>query len=138
MEISTTEYQGKVPVTILRVEGSLDGSNYTELIARASALYDDGARNLLLDLSRLTYLSSAGISALHRVALLFRGKKPDEAEEGWAAFRAMRRDHDKGVQQHVKLLDPPEHIKDVLDLVGFSALFEIFTDTHSAVASFQQ
>jgi anti-anti-sigma regulatory factor len=138
MQISTTEYQGNVPVTILRVEGSLDGSNYSELISFASALYDRGARNILLDLSKLTYLSSAGISALHRVALMFRGKKPDEPEEGWAAFRAMRRDHEKGVQQYVKLLNPTEQVKSVLDLVGFSTLFEIYTDTYSAVASFQQ
>ncbi len=138
MEISTTEYQGNAPVAILRVEGSLDGSNYKELIARASALYDEGAHNLLLDLSKLTYLSSAGISALHQIALLFKGEKPAEVKEGWAAFRAMRRDRNKGVQQHVKLLNPTEQVKDILNLVGFSALFEIYTDTHSAVASFRQ
>jgi anti-anti-sigma regulatory factor len=137
MEITVMQEKSLIPVAILRVEGRLDGSNYGGLIAEAQALYDAGRRDLVLDLTKLTYLSSAGISALHRVALLFQGKKSAELEEGWAAFHAMDRDRGKGVQQHVKLLNPTENVKKILDLVGLTTFFEIYTDTQAAVESFQ-
>jgi anti-anti-sigma factor len=137
MEITVTQNQGIVPVTILHVEGRLDGSNYELLIAQAQELYASGIRNLLLDLSKLTFLSSAGISALHRVAKLFHGTKSAELEEGWAEFRAIDRDRDAGVQKRVKLLNPSAPIRETLDLVGFTNYFEIYADANEAVSSFQ-
>jgi anti-anti-sigma regulatory factor len=140
LELTVTPYkqdQTLPPVTVLQVAGKLDGSNYKELVAKAEALVESGARNLLLDLGKLTFISSAGISALHRVALLFQGKKKVELEEGWAAFRAIERDGDSGVQKHVKLLNPNEDIIKVLELVSFTRFFEIHTDIDTAVASFQ-
>ena len=137
MELSVTHNQGIVPVAILHVEGRVDGSNYELVIAKAQELYNSGARNLLLDLGKLTFLSSAGISALHRVAKLFHGATSAELEEGWAAFRAMDRDRDAGFQEHVKLLNPPDSVRQTLELVGFNRFFEIFSDLDEAVASFR-
>ena len=79
-------------------------------------------------------MSSAGISAIHRVALLFRGEKLAEANEGWASYHAISRD--SGQQKHVKLCNPTEKVRHSLELVGFSVLFEIHTDLEQAVASF--
>lgn len=129
--------EGIHPVTILHVQGKLDGSNYETLIDAGQKLFESGSRDLLLDLADLTYLSSAGISALHRVAMLFQGKQRGELEEGWQAFRAIERDRSDGVQKHVKLLNPTHGVEAVLKLVGFDAYFEIFTELHGAVTSFQ-
>jgi anti-anti-sigma factor len=137
MEITVTQTHEIVPVTILHVEGRMDGSNYEQLIAKAQELYASGIRNLLLDLSKLTFLSSAGISALHRVAQLFHGKASADLEEGWAEFRAMARDRDAGAQKRVKLLNPPASIRETLDLVGFSNFFEVYADANEAMSSFQ-
>lgn len=137
MEMTVSQNLGSVPVTVLGVEGRLDGSNYTGLIAKADELLQEGSHDLLLDLSKLHFLSSAGISALHRVALLFTGKKREEMQEGWAEFRAMQRDLSNGYQKHVKLLNPNDDVKKVLDMTGFAAYFEIYTDIHAAVTSFQ-
>jgi anti-anti-sigma factor len=137
MEMTVTQDQDAVPVTVLHLAGKLDGGSYEALIAKAHELFEQGIRNLLLDLSQLTYLSSAGISALHRVALLFQGKESTQLEEGWAAFHAMDRDRDSGVQQHVKLLNPTQEVAKILGLVGFTTFFEIYNDLHSAVVSFQ-
>lgn len=137
MEMTVTQDQGAVPVTVLHVQGKLDGSNYGGLIAKAHELFEQGNRNLILDMGQLTYISSAGLSALHRVALLSQGKQLAELEEGWAAFHAIERERGNGVQQHVKLLNPTGEVRKTLDLVGFTALFEIYTDLHTAVASFQ-
>jgi anti-anti-sigma factor len=138
MNFTITQHPGMNPVTVLHIEGRLDGSNYMTLIETAEELYQSGARNLLLDLSKLSFLSSAGISALHRVALLFQGKKMDQLEEGWAEFHAVGRDRKTGTQQHVKLLGPNEKVRGTLETVGFAQFFEIQMDAQAALGSFQQ
>jgi anti-anti-sigma regulatory factor len=136
MEITCTQKQGRVPVTILQLDGKLDGSNYMQLVEEAKSNYGDGVRDLLIDLSRLSYLSSAGIAAIHKTALLFRGLELPDEESGWASFHAIDRDRDNGVQKHVKLLSPQPEVANILDITGFKALFEIHTDLDQAVASF--
>jgi anti-anti-sigma regulatory factor len=137
MEISTTQKQGRVPVTILQLDGKLDGSNYMQLVEEAKRIYENGARDLLIDLSGLTYLSSAGIAAIHKTALLFRGLALPDEESGWASYHAIDRDRDNGAQKHVKLFCPQPDVANILDLTGFKALFEIHSDLDAAVASFQ-
>jgi anti-anti-sigma factor len=136
MNISVLQAQGQVPVTVIKLDGQLDGQNYQELIAKAQELYAAGTRDFLLDLSDLTYISSAGLVALHSVALLARGEEIPDMEGGWSAYRSMGRSSEAGVQKHVKLLNPRSEIIGVLDMVGFSRVFEIFTDQDEAVNSF--
>ena len=137
LEMTITQEHGTLPVTVLHVQGKLDGSNYESLVDEAQKLYASGTRHLVMDLEKLTYLSSAGISALHRVALLFQGRQRNELEEGWNAFHAISRDRDDGLQKHVKLLNPSQPVAKVLQMVGFDAYFEIFTEIKQAVTSFQ-
>ena len=137
MVMTSTQKQGGVPVTILQLDGKLDGSNYMQLLEEAQRIYQGGARDLLIDLSRLSYLSSAGIAALHKTGLLFRGLTIPEQESGWSAYHTIDRDRDNGVQKHVKLLSPQPEVAHTLDITGFKALFEIHTNLDSAVASFQ-
>ena len=136
MNISVSQAQGKVPVTVIKLDGQLDGQNYQELIARAQELYSAGGRDFLLDLSDLTYVSSAGLVALHSVALLARGEELPDSEGGWSTFRSMGRSSEAGLQRHVKLLNPRSEVMGVLDMVGFSNVFEIYTDRDEAVNSF--
>lgn len=136
MNISVSQAQGNIPVTVLKLDGQLDGQNYQELISKARELYESGTRDFLLDLSDLTYISSAGLVALHSVALLARGEELPDTEGGWSAYRSLGRSSEAGVQRHVKLLNPRSEIKDVLDMVGFGNVFEIYTDLDQAVNSF--
>jgi len=136
MNISVSQAEGRVPVTVLKLDGQLDGQNFQELIAKAQELHGAGARDFLLDLSGLTYISSAGLVALHSVALLARGEEIPDVEGGWSAYRSMGRTSEAGVQKHVKLLNPRNEIMGVLDMVGFSSVFEIFMDREEAIKSF--
>ncbi len=122
---------------MIQLHGKLDGSNYMELIAAAERLYNGGDRNLLIDLSNLSYLSSAGIVALHKVAKLFHGQKQFVEEDGWSAYRAVARDLDSDPQPHVKLTGLSNKVRGVLDMVGFSGFFEIYDSIPQAVASFR-
>jgi anti-anti-sigma factor len=136
MNISVSQAQGKVPVSIIKLDGQLDGQNFQELISKAQELYSTGQRDFLLDLSDLTYISSAGLVALHSLALLTRGEELPDVEGGWSAYRSMGRSSEAGLQKHVKLLNPRSEIMGVLDMVGFSNVFEIYTDREEAVNSF--
>ncbi|MEW6401116.1 MAG: STAS domain-containing protein [Chloroflexota bacterium] len=136
MEITVAQENGRVPVTVIGVSGQLDGQNFHELISRARELYQAGARDILLDLSDLTYLSSAGLVALHTLALLLRGEQLPDPEQGWAALKSMDRSRMNGPQEHIKLLNPRPEVQSVLDMVGFTAFFPVFTDRQQAVQSF--
>jgi anti-anti-sigma factor len=138
MNISVSQEQGKVPVTIIKLNGQLDGQNYQELIDKAKEVYKGGARDFLLDLGDLTYISSAGLVALHSVARLARGEALPDPEAGWTAIRSVGSAGKGGVQTHVKLLNPRPEIKSVLDMVGFGAAFEIHSDLESAVRSSEE
>ena len=123
-------------VAVIQLHGAMDGKT---LVAEAQKLYDAGTRNLLLDMSELTFISSFGLSALHHIALVYRGEDRSAFKEDRSAMQAIRKEGDSGFQihEHVKLLNPSEAIQDVLDIVGFKAFFEIFTDLDEAIASFQ-
>jgi len=136
MNISVSQAQGNVPVTVIKIDGELDGQTYQTLIDKAREVYEGGARDFLIDLTDLTYVSSAGLVALHTVALLSRGEALPDTEAGWSAIRSVGGASSEGVQKHVKLVNPREEVKSVLDMVGFSAAFEIFNDLDEAVKSF--
>jgi anti-anti-sigma regulatory factor len=136
MNIVVSQEQGRVPVTVIRLDGQLDGQNFQELIGKAREIYDGGARNVLLDMDALTYISSAGLVALHTIALMFRGESAPDPEQGWTALKSMDRSRDGGIQEHVKLLNPRLEVRSVLDMVGFTGFFEMFTDLREAVRSF--
>jgi len=132
MKITISTKQGRVPVTILSLEGDLDSSSYLELIEQARKLFDDGARSLVLDLADIGFMSSAGLMAIHTISLMFAGKKPDQSRP----FRAINLEHDEEARKHVKLLCPQPHIEQILDTVGLKQFFQIYTDLESAVNSF--
>lgn len=123
-------------ILILKPVGQLDGQTYQELISKAKEIYQTGARNIVLDLSELTYISSAGLVALHFIALLARGESVPDTENGWAALKSAERSKTEGIQKNVKLLNPREEILRVLDMVGFTTFFEIYTDKQKAIDSF--
>ena len=135
MEISITQKSGRANVTLLHLKGKLDGGSYRGFVEAAQKVYDSGAMNILIDLTDVSFLSSAGISGLHSVALMFRGEKSDP-EAGWDAFRAIDRDRGSGVQKHVKLLNPQPEVLRVIEMVGFSSFFEVYMDLENALSSF--
>jgi len=136
MNITFSKAVGRVQVAVIRVDGQLDGQTYLQLIDRAKELYKEGARDFLIDLTDLTYISSAGLVALHSIALLTKGEELPDTEAGWSAYRSMGKTSAAGMQEHIKLLNPREEVKGVLEMVGFDRVFSIFTDFDEAVKSF--
>ena len=136
MEITVSQEQGRISISVIKLAGQLDGQTYESLIARAREVVEGGTRNILLDLGDLTYISSAGLVSLHTIALMTRGEDLPDPEQGWSALKSMDRSRDGGLQKNLKLLNPRPEVTSVLDMVGFSAFFETFTDKQKAIDSF--
>lgn len=138
MEIDVEKVIGTVPVAVITINGDLDASNFTELIAKAQSAYQAGIQNILLDLSNTPFVSSSGLVALHSVALLLRGEQPPDLALGWEAIHAMDRDLASGMQQHIKLLNPQPRVERTLERTGLKEFFYIFTERAEALASFKE
>jgi anti-anti-sigma regulatory factor len=136
LEMTVTEEGGRRPVTVLAVSGEIDYANFGDLTERARALYEAGSRDLVLDMSGVTYLGSSGLVALHGVAMIFRGQEPPDPEQGWYAIHAMNEDDASGTDPHVKLLSPSPQADRVLERTGMRDLFEVFDDRAAAIGSF--
>jgi anti-anti-sigma regulatory factor len=136
MQINFSKQESRVPVTVMQLKGNLDASNYTEVIARAQDAYDEGARNLLIDLSKVPYVSSAGLMSLHSAALIFAGHSMKSKESGRPISRSVNAQNEKAVRLHVKLLSPQPAVEQVLDIVGLKQFLDIYTELETAVQSF--
>jgi anti-anti-sigma factor len=132
MDITTTTATGRVPVTILRVKGDLDASTYQQFEARAADTIKEGARDLLLDLTYVPYISSAGLRAFNS---LYQKLHSDESNMSM-------KDVEQGIRDgtykspHLKLLNPCPRVLEVLDLAGFSMFLDIHHAETDAIRAF--
>jgi len=130
MEIDISQDEGRVPVTVFRLEGDLAGEE--PLQSQAQEAYETGSRYLLLDLSKVPYITSAGLRAIHYVFDLMRGDAPEESDE------VVRRGITTGdyTSGHLKLLKPSKKAQKALSLAGYDMFLEIHKNYGKAIASF--
>lgn len=136
MELVMTQAQGQVPVTIMKLVGELDASNYMQVIARGKEFYAAGTRDLLLDLSDLSFMASSGLVALHSLALIMKGEEPPDPEHGWGAFHGISRERERGFADHLRLYKPQPSVARTLEITGFANFVQVHTDLEAALASF--
>lgn len=122
-------------VWVLRLDGELDGSSYQDLIAAAQSAALAGARNLVLEMSACSYMSSAGVMAMHTIIAKLRGDAPSEGD-AWETRRAIDREQARGMQTYLALVNPTPRIVRVLELTGLIAFIPVYADVPSAVAAF--
>jgi len=131
MEISVSIEQAKEPIAVMRLKGALDASNFLEVVDKAQEIYKKPARNLLIDLSEVPYISSAGLVAIHKIALLYSGVSQEVEENTHPDFT-----HSSTARKHVKLLSPQPAVDHILDTAGLKLFFKVFNDLDSALKSF--
>ncbi|MEO8572058.1 MAG: STAS domain-containing protein [Chloroflexota bacterium] len=137
LETSIDQASGRVPITIVALKGELDASNFTELIEDVRRLYEEGSRDLLLDLTDLAFMASSGLVALHSILRLMHGEAPPDPEAGWGALHSLGLDvSGGGTQTEVQLCGPQGPVERVLTRTGLSRLFLIHPDRASAIAAF--
>jgi anti-anti-sigma regulatory factor len=136
MEMKSTPVPDSPTTVILNLDGELDASNYLDVIERVRQLFNQGTRQLVMDLSDLSFLSSSGLVSLHSAALIMRGEEPPSPDLGWSAFHAIASDVEQGFETCCKLVNPQGRVRKTLEMTGFNTFLEIFDDTDSAVRSF--
>ena len=134
MELKTDQSGG---VTILRPQGDIDASNFQSLMDHVQTAYDAGTRRVLLDMSQVPYMSSAGLVAMQGIIKILKGEGSPDPESGWDAFHDIDHDRESGMQRVFKLLSPQPPVDTALDRVGFKEYIEVHTDEATALSSFQ-
>ena len=134
MEIKVSTESGRVPVTILHVDGNIDSSTYEQFQATAKRLIDEGARYILVDLSHAPFVSSAGLRALHTVFNDLRTRNPQSR----ISDEQMKKGISAGTYKspHLKLLNLSPETKSAFTTSGFDMYIDTFTDRNAAIASF--
>jgi len=67
MEIKISTENGRVPVTILHVDGNIDSTGYEAFQSKAQELIKGGTAYILIDLSQVPFVGSAGLRAIHSI-----------------------------------------------------------------------
>ncbi len=128
LTIKPSQIQGEMSVSILHLSGHLHGSTEQELLDHARQAHEDGFRHLLLDLSGLEILTSAGLRAIHSIFKLFTPQSDVEI---------MKQHSDELYKSpYFKLVCPNPNIYYVLNIAGFLQNIPIYTDLDEAVKSF--
>ena len=130
MEITVSQEQGRVPITVFRIKGPVTSNQ--ELEAEAKKAFDAGTKNILIDLTDVPYMATAGLRALHFIYELLRTdalyERDDAVSVGIAAgtFKS----------PHLKLLKPSPHVLTPLKVAGYDMFLEIHDNRKKAIASF--
>jgi anti-anti-sigma factor len=123
MNIRIAYEQGRVPVTVFYVQGQINMGTTPQLEQTARAEYDNGMRDMLIDFSDTTSLTSAGLRTL---AVLYRLLEDSSSGAGTSRRKAA----------HLKLLNLPSDLRRVMQISGFSSFIDIYDDLPTAIASF--
>lgn len=134
MEITTTTENGRVPVTVVHVTGNLDSHTANIFQAKAEELIKGGARHILVDLTQVPFVSSAGFRVFNYIFNQLRALHPDS--------NLSEDDVRKGIiagtysSPHLKLLNLSKETGHAFKMAGFDMYIESFTDYKVAVAAF--
>jgi anti-sigma B factor antagonist len=99
---------------LVSVKGRVDSATSPKLTEILDGLLKDGRYKIVLDLSQVEYMSSAGFRAM------------------LSALKTCKR-YNRG---DLYLAGVPKQIHEALDLTGMTSLFKVYADVTTAVGSF--
>jgi anti-sigma B factor antagonist len=102
-------------VDLVKVSGRIDHQTAPDLERALRAIVGEGRHNIVVDLTDVTYISSAGLKTLQATAKSTRSGL---------------------IAGDLRLVGLKPNIKEIFDTIGFSPLFKIYNDAVEAVGSF--
>lgn len=128
LNITASQIQGDVPVTILHLSGHLHGNTEADLVDRARQALEDGSKYLLLDLSEVQVLTSAGLRAIHSIFNLYTPQSD----------RTLIKQHgdEPYKSPYFKLVSPNPNVYYILNIAGFLQNILIYSNMEEAAKSF--
>lgn len=113
MEMLELEVQTLKKVDVVKLKGRIDSSNVAEFENALDSIQHQGRHCIVLDMTNLSYMSSAGLRAM---------------------VSALKAAKNKG--GNVVIAAPNQNMVGTLNLVGFQTLFPQYDDVLKAVDSF--
>ena len=117
LKIGISHEEGEKAVTVMRLSGSLDANTQGDLESKAREAVEAGAKYLILDMSAVEYLGSAGMRAIHAITNLL---SPDDP--------SMR-------SSNLKVLNPSPAAEKVFKTLGFDAFIDVHSSIDDAIAA---
>ena len=128
MEIKILQEQARVPVTIFRPVGRINLGNADQLIQKAQEAFAGGMRNLLIDLTEVPSMTSAGLRALNAIYKLLSSDSLPVVED--------QTGHETRESPHLKLLNPDPEVRKVLNISGFDMFLDVYENKQDALRAF--
>jgi len=105
--------RGGKKVRVLSIAGDLDAHTFPRLQQRLEQMISENERAIVIDCLKLDYVSSAGLSVLRRMARELRQNGGD-----------------------LRLSGLSEKISNIVNVLGFSKVIQVFESLEDAVASY--
>ena len=126
-KLKITKTDGEV--SVLHVAGHLDGETENLLVTEATSIFNAGKKNLIIELSKVDIISSAGLRAIHVIYKMFT-QHPDmekwQNEHAGETFKS----------PYMKLAQPSSQVHYVLSMAGFLQNIYIYPTLQEALDSF--
>jgi anti-anti-sigma factor len=116
---SVETVQGAVPITVFHLRGWLDAQSEDDFVKWASEAFEQGTRYLLLDLSELDTLTSAGMRAIQKVYKMYTPADVDKESST------------------LKMASAPPPVYHALKITGFLKSIPMYESVQSAIDSFK-
>jgi anti-sigma B factor antagonist len=114
MEISVSRVGDMGEIAVVKVSGVVDSETVDRFGETIEQIFKDGCYNIILDIGGLTYINTAGLSVIAD------------------AFK--RSSQSKGA---LKILRAGDAIRELLDVVRFTKIIDIYEDEREAIGSFR-
>jgi anti-anti-sigma factor len=134
MEITVSTKNGRVPITIMHIDGSIDTATANIFHAKAAELIKNGARYILIDLARCPYMSSSSLRALHMVFKELNAIHPDATLGENEIIKGVNDGTYKS--PYLKLVNVSSDTQIVFKTSGFDMFLEFYDDMNKAIAAF--
>ena len=127
LSINVSQLQTDPLATVMHLSGHLHGETEPKLIDAARQAHDAGSKYLLLDLSDLDVLTSAGLRAIQLIFKLFTPKSDAGIinQHGEEPYKS----------PYFKIVCPKPQIYYVLNIAGFLQNIPIYNNMEEAVRS---
>lgn len=112
--VEISQANGRVPVTVFRLQDRINLANFRELEAIAREVYENGGRDIVIDLTETSALTSIGVRAIIVVHKMI-------SQNG---------------DSHLKLAVTTPAIRDMLDISGVTQYIQIYNTVEDAVRAF--
>lgn len=132
LDIKSEINHARVPVTILTISGEIDSSNFQNFQALIDEHISSGALYLLLNLSGVSHISSAGLRVIHNAFNKLREIHKDVDDD------ELRKKMSTGAYKspYLKLTNLAPQVAEVFALGGFEIYIEMFDNESKAIDSF--